>query len=276
MPKRRLLFASVIVLIAVLAAAFMLTEYLNERPSQTLTDNAENNNYEEDDNIYTSAADKKIAAYASKHNISVGEYPESLRELLERNPETEKFVLEYPLKKDTVATFDMNDYCGGDTVPLLMQWDQKWGYSVYGSDVLGITGCGPTCLSMVALYLLGDADMTPARIAAFSTENGYCIPGNGTSWTLMSDGARTLGLDVTELPLDKDRMVRNLEVGNPIICVMGPGDFTDSGHYIVITGYTDGKFTVNDPNSIERSHKLWDYDDIKDQIRNIWTYRVIG
>ena len=83
-----------------------------------------------------------------------------------------------------------------------------------------------------------------------------------------------MGLDVTELPLDKNRIIRNLQVGNPIICVMGPGDFTSTGHFIVMTGYVDGKISVNDPNSPSRSNMLWDYEDIKDQIRNLWACRT--
>ena len=61
-----------------------------------------------------------------------------------------------------------------------------------------------------------------------------------------------------------------MEAGNPIICVMGPGDFTTTGHFIVMTDYVDGKIKINDPNSPIRSNKLWDCDLIKDQIRNLW------
>ena len=65
-------------------------------------------------------------------------------------------------------------------------------------------------------------------------------------------------------------MKQALENGNPVILAMGPGDFTSSGHYIVLTGVVEGKFTVNDPNSRENSGKLWSYDEIAGQIRNIW------
>ena len=65
-------------------------------------------------------------------------------------------------------------------------------------------------------------------------------------------------------------MVRALEAGQLIICIMGPGVFTTTGHYIVLTGVEDGKFQVNDPNSRENSQKLWDYDEFADQIRNLW------
>ena len=65
----------------------------------------------------------------------------------------------------------------------------------------------------------------------------------------------------------------NLEAGNPIICAMGPGDFTTAGHYIVMVGTRDGKIQVNDPNSILNSEKLWTYEDIEGQIRNLWVIR---
>ena len=82
-----------------------------------------------------------------------------------------------------------------------------------------------------------------------------------------------LGLDVTEIPLVEKRIKDNLEVGNPIICAMGRGDFTATGHYIVLIGLEDGKFIVNDPNSVENSQKLWSYEQIQGQIRNLWVIR---
>lgn len=212
--------------------------------------------------------------YAASRGISVKEYPESIREMYLKNPETENFALQYPFKKGSVIECDLSQYSDSASVPLLMQWDERWGYAIYGGDVLGLTGCGPTCLSMVAFYLLGDVSLTPYYVAEYSTENGYCLPGNGTSWSLMSDGARSLGLKAKELPLNKNLMVNSLNSGNPLICIMGPGDFTDSGHYIVLAGVKDGKFVVNDPNSRQRSGRLWSYEEINTQIRNIWSYSV--
>ena len=95
----------------------------------------------------------KISQYAREHGLSITEYPDSLRELLAKNPETEKFVLEYPIKKDNRFTGSLDECANAASVPLLMQWDQRWGYTIYGDDVMGITGCGPTSLSMVAVYL---------------------------------------------------------------------------------------------------------------------------
>ena len=212
-----------------------------------------------------------VKTHSEEMGISYGEYPRSLIELLERNPETEAFVLNYPFREE--QTVDMREYDRSQGVPLLMQWDTRWGYIEYGSDVAGITGCGPTCLAMAGFYVTGDEKFSPDKMYEFASRNGYYSPGNGSSWTLISEGGVELGLDVTEIPLVKQRIMDNLEVDNPIICAMGPGDFTTSGHYIVMVGCEDGKIRVNDPNSYENSDRLWTYEEIEGQIRNLWVIR---
>ena len=215
--------------------------------------------------------ERKVKAYADQMGIRYGAYPESLIGLLERNPETEDFVLNYPFREE--KDYDLSD-TSRDSVPLFLQWDSRWGYEKYGSDMIAITGCGPTCLAMAGYYLTGDAETyDPAAVALFSERNGYYASGYGSSWTLISEGAVKLGLDVTEIPLVEKRIKDNLEVGNPIICAMGRGDFTATGHYIVLIGLEDGKFIVNDPNSVENSQKLWSYEQIQGQIRNLWVIR---
>ena len=118
--------------------------------------------------------------------------------------------------------------------------------------------------------------MNPYQMAQYSQSSGYYVNGTGTSWELMGNGASNLGLDVTQIPLDENRIISNLEVGNPIICVMGPGYFTKKGHFIVLTGIEDGKIKVNDPNSYKNSEKLWKFDKFSSQIRNLWVLRNLS
>ena len=222
-----------------------------------------------------SEAEQKVWEYAEAHDISFRSYPESLIALLERNPEAEAFVLEYPLKKDETVSVDLSEYENCESVPLFLQWDPRWGYIPYGSDVAGLTGCGPVCLSMAAWYLTEDPQYAPDKMLSFALENGYYSKGNGSSWTLISEGGVKLGFDVTEIPQVKSRILKNLEVGNPISCAMGPGDFTTSGHYIVLTGTENGLLRVNDPNSRKNSERLWSYEEIESQFRNLWVIRKI-
>jgi len=218
-------------------------------------------------------AEKIIRDYAEKNGLAFEDYPESLVDLLARNSEAEDFVLSYPKEKDKQHKINLKEYKHCKEVPLFMQWDKRWGYKMYGDDVAGITGCGPLCLSMAAVYILQDDKYSPDYVMDFAMENAYCINGGGSSWTLISEGGKKLGMEVIEIPLDKNRVIKNLQAGNPIICSMGPGDFTYKGHFIVMAGCENGKIKINDPNSYVNSEKLWDWDDICNQIKNLWVLR---
>ncbi len=226
------------------------TEYVTEEGSQDLEDNSEN-----------------------KLN-GLKDCPEELLHALEINPEMEDFVLNYPLKRGTCSRDTLDDYLGNIEVPLLLQWDSRWGYYTYGSSIMGVTGCGPTCLSMVALHLLQDTKLTPIFMADYAIENGYYIEGVGTDWSFMIDGAKALGLKVQEVSLTERIVKRHLEQGRPIICAMRRGDFTEKGHFIVLIDVEEGKIRVNDPNSRENSEKLWDYETLEYQIKNMWAYSL--
>ena len=209
----------------------------------------------------------EVKAYAESRGLSIGEWPWRIIELYEHNPETREFVLNYPDREKIKV--DITTY-STETVPLFLQWDPMWGYESYGSSCIAVTGCGPTCLAMVGYYLTGDINMSPEKVAGFAQRSGYYESGYGSSWTLISEGAEKLGLTATELPLVKKKMTDALEAGNPVILALGAGDFTSSGHYIVLTDYQDGKFYVNDPNSRIRSEQTWTYEQLEGQIRNIW------
>ncbi|MGM9538076.1 MAG: C39 family peptidase [Candidatus Onthomonas sp.] len=206
----------------------------------------------------------------AEESPSLSAYPESLQSLWEKNEDARPFVEGYFENKDKSFEIDLSQETQSDTVPLLMQWDQRWGYETYSGGLLGCTGCGPTCLSMAALYLTGNSDYSPKYVAQYATEQGYAVAGSGSAWALISEGSADFGLEAQELTLDESRMADVLNQSGLIVCVLGPGDFTDSGHFIVLTGYKDGAFTVNDPNSYVNSSKTWTYDQLSGQIKNLW------
>lgn len=196
-------------------------------------------------------------------------YPIQLLDMLTRNLAMLPFVLHYPQKEGKVYAETVGTLTYGE-IPLLLQWDERWGYGTYGDACLAINGCAPTVLSMVITGLRQDNTITPYKVAQFAQEQGYYIAGTGSSWSLITDGSRHFGIEAKELPLSKSSVFTALENGSPIICSMRPGDFTTSGHFIVLTKLTNGKINVHDPNSLERSHQLWDYATLEKQIENLW------
>lgn len=201
-----------------------------------------------------------------------GTWPESLQALLERHPDALEFVEGYPDQKDDAPAETIGDVVQGQ-FPLLLQWDARWGYVRYGDDLLAVTGCGPTCLAMAAAGLTGDNAITPAAVAEHAQRDGYWVDGV-TSWALMSDGCRAWGLVSEELPLTETAVTGTLDEGRPIICSVRPGDFTTTGHFILLAGLEEEGLRVNDPNSPQNSDRLWTYDELEPQIRNLWAFSL--
>ena len=200
-------------------------------------------------------------------------YPLDLLENFTRDLDLLDFVLDYPSKYGNTYSDNVGSVERG-VIPLLIQWDERWGYYKYGDTSIAVEGCGPTALSMVIVGLTGNNKMTPSKIADFSLKNGYYINGIGTSWDLMTKGAEAFGLTVKEISLAKNIIYNALEKGHPIICSMRPGDFTRTGHFIVLVGIENGKIKVNDPNSKKRSKRLWTYEELKPQIKNLWEFAI--
>lgn len=197
-------------------------------------------------------------------------YPQKLLAALCNNPEMIDYVKGY-LSADGSGSGWLTKDELSQRFPLLLQWDKRWGYIPYGDNVIGLSGCAPTCLSMVIVGLTGNKDATPDAVAQYATDNGYYVEGVGTAWSLMTavDGYGVIGQETT---LSEDNIYNELENGHPIICSMRPGDFTSIGHFIVLTGMEEGKIRINDPNSLTRSRQLWDYDTLSYQISNLWVF----
>lgn len=200
------------------------------------------------------------------------DYPEQLLEALANNPEMQDFAANY-LKKKGTAEGGLTEGEKNEDFPLFLQWDPRWGYVSYGDDsVVGLSGCGPTALSMVLYYLTRDETLTPDKLAKYSMDNGYYISGTGTAWLLLENIPPRYGISVDQPDASKWGMEQALDDGQVIICSMGPGDFTIGGHFIVVYGYDEEGFLLNDPNCVARSREHWTWEQLKDQIKHIWIF----
>ncbi len=154
--------------------------------------------------------------------------------------------------------------------PLLLQTDPAWASDPYADATVGISGCGPTCMTAAYVCQTGRANFDPSKMAQFAQERGFVEDGL-TTWAFMTEGARDLGMSSEELPGSVQSIATALANGSSVIASVGPGDFTSQGHFIVITRYNEeGTFSVMDPNSAERSGQTWDAERVIAQCRNLW------
>lgn len=211
------------------------------------------------------------AAYVLR-NLNL--YPEEVLVFVTRFPEAMTFAAGYPdyLTTGIRQAVDLTGEVEKGTMPKLIQWDSRWGYNSYGEGMIGYSGCGPTCLSMVSIYLTGYHDNDPLSVATFAADNGYYTKGSGSAWSLMSNACINFGLTSQELPLDESKVIAAVEEGHPVILAMGPGIFTDNGHFIVVCGHTEEGFLIRDPNSPANTESVWEWSAIEDQIKNLWVF----
>lgn len=217
---------------------------------------------------------REKAEYARQLNFMAEHleiYPEAAVKAALQGDEKVNFALQIPFRAPDSSGLGEQVTVTPGEIPYLTQYDERWGYHSYGSSVIGITGCGPTCLAMAAAGLTGNTSCNPARVADFAMAAGYYMAGTGTMWSLFTEGAANFGLTGTELPLDVNVMQSSLDSGAVIVASMLPGDFTQSGHFIVIYVYGRDGFLVHDPNSRALSSRSWSYERLSGQIANLWS-----
>ena len=112
----------------------------------------------------------------------------------------------------------------------------------YGGGTLGSSGCGITCMAMVATYVLDDITLTPDVLAM---EYGTY---KGTNIDKMEAAANDYDIPFTKTHKWKEVVSALKKGGMAIVLVNEATDFTDKQHFILITEIKDDKLMINDPN----------------------------
>lgn len=154
----------------------------------------------------------------------------------------------------------------GRKTPFYLQWDNRWAYNELGLRNIGISGCGPTSTAMVLSRIKNDPTITPDKI---SKDAKNYMTNEGVSWSFFPDEATKYNLKSKDINLNEKEMIDALKKG-PLIVSVNKGYFTLFGHIFVIDSYKDGKFLINDPNSVKNTMRPWSYDEISNQIAHIW------
>ena len=154
---------------------------------------------------------------------------------------------------------DGKEVLTGGIIPVIYynQGDAAWAEQPYGSDDIGHYGCGPTAMAM-AVSSMGDWDSDPVQMAK----------GGGSYLSIVEGTAAAYGLTASSLEEYTPQAVRKaLLSGNLLVALMGPGHFTQGGHFILLRGVTlSGTILVADPNSEERSLMEWEPQLILDEL----------
>ena len=151
-----------------------------------------------------------------------------------------------------------------------MQTDSRWRYAPYQApgekSNIGKSGCGITCAAMV-IASLADASVTPADTAKWSMAHGYKAYRQGTYYSYFVPQLKVHGIKCEQMNGASVYHGRGgarginasaadaVENGDWVICAMGVGDWTRSGHFVLWYGVEDGYALILDPNSKKASRR---------------------
>lgn len=181
--------------------------------------------------------------------------------------ETQKAIADVSIT--TFRTEGEQTILTGGRVPLVYfnQKDPAWAELPYGgSDTIGSYGCGPTVLAMVVSSLT-DEVRNPVNMAQWAVAHHYWAPRSGSSYAIVP-GVVDFGLVCTPIASLTPEAIRDALLEEAlIVALMGPGHFTQGGHFVLLHGITlNGSILVADPNSPERSLMEWDAQLIIDEL----------
>lgn len=209
-------------------------------------------------------------------------YPENVLSFFYSNSNNDnlEFVYNYPFHKNDYQNMSYTAEELDGRVPALYMFDPRWSYQqLDGEFFIKSNGCALVSLTMAYIRLTGKSDLDPYKIMLTADEMGAIGMFGGITDEYTKALCEKIGLTVTEYRFfndgrEKDKhadielMKSILDSGHLIMAGMVGETF--GVHALIIAGYNDEGFIVNDPASREKSAKIWTYDDIEPEIYFMW------
>lgn len=168
-----------------------------------------------------------------------------------------------------------------------LQTDPRWknhNYSAKGEKkTIGSSGCGPTAAAMV-IATLQDKNVTPVTTAQWSMAHAYKALNQGTYYTYFIPQMSVYGIACKRLNTSNlygkssssahNEALNALKNGDWVIACMGKGNWTSSGHFILLYGYENGYVYINDPASTKATRVKNTWALFASQVKYMWTISV--
>lgn len=168
-----------------------------------------------------------------------------------------------------------------------LQTDPRWknhDYSARGEKkTIGSAGCGPTAAAMV-IATLQDKNVTPVTTALWSMAHAYKALNQGTYYSYFVPQMSAYGIACKRLNTSNlygksssaahTEALNALKNGDWVIACMGKGNWTSSGHFILLYGYENGYVYINDPASTKAARVKNTWALFARQVKYMWTVPV--
>lgn len=163
-----------------------------------------------------------------------------------------------------------------------LQTDPAWKNIPYQAPgetrTIGTSGCGPTSAAMLISTITGKK-VTPVDTCKWSIAHGYKAANQGTYYSYFTPQFKEYGIECKQLnwenlrgkPNDPrhDKYLSYLKEGYYLIALMKEGNWTSSGHFIVVWD-VDDKIRINDPASTRDNRVNGDIRTFKNECAYYW------
>ncbi len=202
-------------------------------------------------------------------------YPdELLREYYQKN-ERFDFVYNYPFLKDKYPVIEFTDAeLNSEDVPALYMADERWCYNKVGDYYIYTDGCATVCLTMANLYLNNNNSVDPRKVAEYVNANNYT---SGIAGGILADKLPVIfdhfGFSYTEHLYDpwsnvfvtEEELKAVLDKEDTVVYIGVDGD-TFGSHAMILRGYDENGFYVNDPENPDKTAQVWNYEVFKNEL----------
>ena len=140
---------------------------------------------------------------------------------------------------------------------------------------VAVSGCGAACVSMVIGYFEIEEGPEPDEVMRLAGDMDL-YHGDGLGQGALRLLLAEYGITGRWRTLNARAIENTLRKGKPIIAYVGPGYFTNGGHYIVLRGIAEnGELLVADPNSREKTEeKTYRFAEIIRQVKGDYPFMI--
>lgn len=181
----------------------------------------------------------------------------------------------YPFLKDNYQNMSFTDEeLNCEEVPALYMNDVRWGYEMNGA--VKEVGCAAVAITMANLYLNRNGDVDPVKILQYADEMGYYGFG-GIERKDVPDIIEHFGMTVEEHVFEGENSEKITEAElksaadtEGAVLIVAAKGATFGSHALIIRGYNENGFYINDPAHSEKTAKQWDFEVFENELVRYW------
>ena len=204
------------------------------------------------------------------------QYPENILSVYYNcdNPDRLDFVYNYPFHsgKTNAVTFTENEL-NCTEVPALYMNDIRWCYTDIDGSYIYVDGCATVALTMANLYLNHNDTVDPVKVANYAVQNDLCSPMGGIFAEKLPQIFDYFNIGCTEhifdldndIKVSEDELKAALDKKDTVVYAGMTGE-TFGYHAMIIRGYDENGFYVNDPEVPEVTEAVWDFETIQNEM----------